>query len=92
MSHRSIANSPRGASTTGSSSSCPRSTRSLTITASPVSVSAVPRRGANSAVPGPSEAIRVIAAETVTRSSYRPGAMLTTAPARARATASPTVR
>ncbi|MDQ0984504.1 hypothetical protein QFZ71_001787 [Streptomyces sp. V2I9] len=57
-----------------------------------MSVSAVPRRGASSAVPGPSAAIRVIAAETVTHSSYRPGAMLMTAPARALATASATVR
>lgn len=53
---------------------------------------AVAAADADAGDPRPSAALRVMETATVTLSSYRPGAMLTTAPVRARATACATVR
>ncbi len=61
----SIATWPRGASTTGRSSLPPRRVRSVSMTASATRITAVPRRGQISALPGSPSATMVTRVRTV---------------------------
>ncbi|CAM5569527.1 hypothetical protein SFUMM280S_08085 [Streptomyces fumanus] len=61
----SMATWPRGASTTGTSLSPPRRVRSVSITASATRVTAAPRRGQISTLPGSPSATMVTRVRTV---------------------------